>query len=700
MTTKVRYIGSETPYFPPIATGVRDTWRPGVAMDVTQQQATALLATGVFEIDQPGDQTSPVSPQWIVDVAGNPIAMRGPRGEVLGGAVDVRAFGAVGNGVADDTAAIQACADYLATIADQSIPNGLVNPRRPTMYFPAGAGYVITAPVTVAKNISVVMDAPIFVSAPAGAVETWLNIGQSAVANRQSRNVVYDIDIRRVTLSDWEDENDIGVRISAAASFLRIRRIDRFCVGAQLVAPYSLVELGEFRDCKFGLDISHDAIDFTNQMLVLGGEFANLSGLNAGKSRYGVRLTRGAFAFKGNSITFISPSFEMNVATAAPGVAVPFYVNDFLNVQAKSVRSEGCSPQIAELVGDSRWCQFDLIYGDEFSSPIAGLLVDNSTHKIGNRAWISGGEHDWRSSHLVFDSGNFVDAITNYNGSTYHIKNMEFLVNTAPPTFGFNSATLTPIYKTGEVNFGTSNPGGVRLRTSRAKTFCLVLDGPVSKDTSVTIVAFDADGNQLSTTGSVKTNQPTADVVPNLGVYGGAFTMSGQVAGNKSSTVIRFADNVDTAFIGIIRGPVRRMSIYAVDGNATYFSKSTAVGAGERLATAAPANGHYWRGAVVRSTVAGAGGTPGWVCVTTGQSGTLSGVTADATSGSRVVTVSSADNLWVGCAITIAGVTGTKFIEALEGTQAFVDTNCDATVSGAAVAYVAPAFRAMANLAA
>jgi hypothetical protein len=118
MTTKVRYIGSETPYFPPIATGVRDTWRPGVAMEVTQQQATALLATGVFEIDQPGDQTSPVSPQWIVDVAGNPIGLRGPRGEVLGGAIDVRAFGAIGDGVADDTAAIQAALNSGAAALD------------------------------------------------------------------------------------------------------------------------------------------------------------------------------------------------------------------------------------------------------------------------------------------------------------------------------------------------------------------------------------------------------------------------------------------------------------------------------------------------------------------------------------------------------------------------------------------------------
>jgi hypothetical protein len=144
MTTKVRYIGNEAPYFPPIATGVRDTWRPGVAMDVTQQQATALLATGVFEIDQPGDQTSPVSPQWIVDVAGNPIAMRGPRGETLGGAVDVRAFGAVGDGVADDTAAIQAAIDFAATN------------RKNRVFIPASSSdYVISAPLLLRSGVKV-----------------------------------------------------------------------------------------------------------------------------------------------------------------------------------------------------------------------------------------------------------------------------------------------------------------------------------------------------------------------------------------------------------------------------------------------------------------------------------------------------------------------------------------------------------------
>jgi hypothetical protein len=51
MSIKVRYIGNVTPYFAPVSTGILEAWRPGVAMDVSSAQATALLALGVFELE-------------------------------------------------------------------------------------------------------------------------------------------------------------------------------------------------------------------------------------------------------------------------------------------------------------------------------------------------------------------------------------------------------------------------------------------------------------------------------------------------------------------------------------------------------------------------------------------------------------------------------------------------------------------------
>ncbi|WP_254025943.1 hypothetical protein [Mesorhizobium ventifaucium] len=62
--------------------------------------------------------------------------------------------------------------------------------------------------------------------------------------------------------------------------------------------------------------------------------------------------------------------------------------------------------------------------------------------------------------------------------------------------------------------------------------------------------------------------------------------------------------------------------------------------------------------------------------------------------------LNDAANLTVTYAITIAGVTGTKIIMALEGNAAFVDTACDVSVAGGAVAHAAHVFKNMPPLAA
>lgn len=83
----------------------------------------------------------------------------------------------------------------------------------------------------------------------------------------------------------------------------------------------------------------------------------------------------------------------------------------------------------------------------------------------------------------------------------------------------------------------------------------------------------------------------------------------------------------------------------------------------------------------------------GWVCVTSGTFGTLSGVTGSINTGKTALTVNSATNIHVGHYLTIAGVTGVKRVTAIVGTAITVDSASDATVTGAAVAYQAPAFK-------
>jgi hypothetical protein len=126
-------------------------------------EATAVAAstpTGVFFAAAPAAGAEilithtagsyPVGVEWLTDENGNPIGQRGPRGETLGGAVDVRAFGAVGDGVADDTAAIQAAVNALV-----SRPNGYFGESTGLiLYIPWGT-FRITSPIVIPNNAGI-----------------------------------------------------------------------------------------------------------------------------------------------------------------------------------------------------------------------------------------------------------------------------------------------------------------------------------------------------------------------------------------------------------------------------------------------------------------------------------------------------------------------------------------------------------------
>ena len=91
-------------------------------------------------------------------------------------------------------------------------------------------------------------------------------------------------------------------------------------------------------------------------------------------------------------------------------------------------------------------------------------------------------------------------------------------------------------------------------------------------------------------------------------------------------------------------------------------------------------------------------GSPiGWKCTVTGTF-TAAATTGDITTGTTSLVVASATGFEVGDYITIAGVTGTKQIRTIVGTTFTIDSNADATVAAAAVVTPVPVFTAMANL--
>ena len=107
-----------------------------------------------------------------------------------------------------------------------------------------------------------------------------------------------------------------------------------------------------------------------------------------------------------------------------------------------------------------------------------------------------------------------------------------------------------------------------------------------------------------------------------------------------------------------------------------------------------PTAGNWLKGERIDYLETDAGGYGGVACTTSGTvAAALAGVTASITSGTKDLTVSSSAALTVGQFIAIAGVTGAKRIVAINNTAVTIDSNADATVSGAAVTFSAPVFK-------
>ena len=111
--------------------------------------------------------------------------------------------------------------------------------------------------------------------------------------------------------------------------------------------------------------------------------------------------------------------------------------------------------------------------------------------------------------------------------------------------------------------------------------------------------------------------------------------------------------------------------------------------------TAEPSSLTWEQGAIVFKRNAASGGKIGWVCTVAGTKGTLNSgaTTGDITTGTATLEVNSSSGLALWQYITIAGVSGVKKIIARSGTTVTLDSNADATVTGAAVAFSPAVFK-------
>lgn len=615
-----------------------------------------------------------------------------------GGKVDPRWFGAALDGTntgtgTDDSGALQIMSNVISAIASTSM-------ARLEFWIPYGKFAKITSGITIADGIPVRMDGLIVVSASASAGSTWVQCGTLAGYGATNGVTEYKLNVIRGTQSDWTNAADIGVRLIASAAKVMVGKIWGFTEGLKTTTPYSHVWLGDMRNNKYGLhacgELSGGFGAFTNQCQFYGGEFAINSGVNNNVARYGIKTSTNYTGI--NTLTFKGQSFELNKTGAGVADAIPYSLADISGSIFENQRAEvSDTTTFAKLTGACTTLNFDALIVDG-GRPV---IDDQSTSKLGNK--IRPSIIDKRHMVMIHDVTNMISGLTKYNtdATSWHHPMLEAASNNGasptPPSFGQQISLDGVDYTTGYVDLAGSNLlPGVRINTTYAKNFVLELDCQSTGSYNARMLAFGSDGVQLTTTGTI---EPQASVSYSSGTYGGLFSAS--IPGSVGYFAFRVSTSCTTLFLGVTGDSIKGLRIYTMDGIPARVFHSNSHLDGARMASVVPStDGFYVKGTRIWKLSPSSTASPGWVVGATGSLFSLSSVTATTTSGNPEVTLNTTTGLFVGCTITIAGVTGTKTVLGIKsGNVVRLDSNCDASVGpGAAVAFGTPTFLEMAVL--
>jgi len=254
--------------------------------------------------------------------------------------LSARDFGALGDGLADDGPALQAAMNAAAAAGRHLlVGEGTYRTLMP-LSLPGGAP-------------GLTMRGAILYAGPAG--QPALTIGDGG-ANRNAAKLYQGLRVLRATVSDWQDEADIGLVLrNLDASVVEIRQVEGFTIGVRTLGEErgfedSSIQLGRIVNNRVGLDIrAATAAAWNTSVRYHGGHFAIASSLHPTLDRFGIRFSAapGAYAAH-NRHVFFAPAFELQTANR-PGVAgIPFLSEvSSRAVVATGVRMEACSPFVA-----------------------------------------------------------------------------------------------------------------------------------------------------------------------------------------------------------------------------------------------------------------------------------------------------------------------------------------------------------------
>jgi hypothetical protein len=525
--------------------------------------------------------------------------------------VSVKDFGAVGDGVADDTAAIQA-----------AIATGR------TVWFPGHSTYRITSPLV--ANQSWIQDV--------GAIIRWdganssgsvLTFGQQSIS-LQNREIVLEVERSSI---DWSGSL-VGVTlINIANSKIKYRRVFGFKVGVRELGwsegfAYNSIDVGILISCQTLIEWvskgTGSPVGYHNENTYFKGRLGNFSNSPTGVPRIGVhvRSDDGAYT-NNNSNVWFAPSFELFDG------GLPVYMQHGSQNSFLYYRDEQNGPIFAKEENNSGENEYVGGYSDNFlaSSKLSSTSSVRSSFLVNSRTRLK------QFAYPIFQSGRVIDRCNYYQFSRLNTAGLSLHEGNSGVNSHVNLLTNFEMTES-TLNITSSARGvGISFDTSRLKKMAIV---PNLAETGgrIVIIPYDANNNVLPpTSGSHVFSAAGRTFSPVTAIFTGYLYGVDLPAGADAWYQIELSD--DVRFVDIIfTGGTQKLQLksfsifgFAIDDSsrgAAFLRSCRDVNIGIQK----PTQGKHKAGMTIYNANAAVGQPIGWQCITGGEFGVSSPVYA------------------------------------------------------------------------